>query len=173
MTSSSNDSNTLSKKEDHYLDLVGDPDWPTDKLRDKIRHIRTEQEKILIELNSHLTTGRDVLHSALALLDNPQRLYRTCTTPQRKMLNNLTFTKFKINTIGVEDDELAEPFDTLIPAARHYTHHSTPPPAPDTTSNTPPDGHGQATHPMMIFPGLSSSKATWVPPAGFEPATHG
>ncbi|MGH3685954.1 MAG: hypothetical protein ACRDSM_13015, partial [Pseudonocardiaceae bacterium] len=138
---------------------------------DKMQHIRTEREKILIELttlDSHLTTGRDIFHHALALLDNPQHLYQTCTTPQRKMLNNLIFTKLKINTTGVTDDELAEPFNTLIPAARHYTHHGTPPPAPDTASSLPQGNHPQTTHPTMIFCGLSSSKATWARPERFE-----
>ncbi len=62
-------------KEGHYLDLVGDPAWPTDKLRDKITQIRTQREKITIELgalDSDLDTGRDIFITALTLMSNPQ-----------------------------------------------------------------------------------------------------
>jgi len=91
------------------------------------------------------------------------------------MLNNLIFTKIKIDTTGVIDDELAEPFNTLIPTACHYTHHNTPPTQhlpgpPGVLPSTPPDTTGQTTHSTMILSGHSSSKTTWVPPAGFEPA---
>jgi site-specific DNA recombinase len=170
----------LSTKEDHYLDLVGDPDWPNDKLKARMAHIRDEKEKIhtqLKALDADLQTGRDVLNSALKLLDRPQRLYRTCTPAQRKMLNNIIFTKLTVDVTGITGEELAEPFNTLIPAGRHYTQHRRLP-APRQATNSPDatpgtgadDPDDDTTPPTLTSCGHSSSKTTWVPPAGFEPA---
>jgi len=167
----------LSVKEDHYLDLVGDPVRPTDKLRDKITQIRTQREKITIELgalDANINTGRDIFVTALTLMANPQQLYRTCTTAQRKILNTVIFTKLKIDTTGVTGDELAEPFDALVPAARHYTHCGTLPSprrAPEATDTPRTGQHGGQAHPEPAYSGHSSSKTTWVRPKGFEPPT--
>jgi site-specific DNA recombinase len=58
----------LSKKEDHYLDLVDDPAWPTDKIRDKmitIRDQRAKAQRALDALGSDVAVGRDILTKAL------------------------------------------------------------------------------------------------------------
>ncbi|MGH3611647.1 MAG: hypothetical protein ACRDRK_03305 [Pseudonocardia sp.] len=90
---------------------------------------------------------------------NPQQLYRTCTTAQRKILNTVIFTKLKIDATGVTGDELAEPFDALVPAARHYTHCGTlphPRRAPedaDTPRASPTSQHSGQAHPEPAYTG--------------------
>ncbi|MDQ4033718.1 MAG: hypothetical protein M3332_16330, partial [Actinomycetota bacterium] len=122
-----------------------------------------------------LKTGQDIFLAALKLLENPQRLYRACTSAQRKMLNNVIFTKLNVDATGIVDDELAEPFNALVPAGRHYTHNGalpadqTPPGGP-TSPDAAPHGRHRTGHLTAALPGHSSSKTTWVPPAGFEPA---
>lgn len=60
-------------------------------------------------LDVDIKTGRDIFLAALKLLDNPQRLYRACTPAQRKMLNNVIFTKITVDTTGAVTDE-TDPF---------------------------------------------------------------
>ncbi len=80
------------------------------------------------------------------------------------------------DTHGIIDDELAEPFNTLIPLARHYNHEGPLPPAqpaphtPADRPDNPTNHHDQTNHHTLVTSAHSSSKTTWVPPAGFEPA---
>jgi hypothetical protein len=68
--------------------------------------------------------ARDIFTTALTLLARPQRLYKTMTDSQRKLLNALLFTK-------ITGEQLAEPFDALIPLGRYFTQHGTlPTPTP-------------------------------------------
>ncbi|MGQ0717551.1 MAG: recombinase family protein [Pseudonocardiales bacterium] len=171
----------LSVKEDHYLDLVGDPDWPKDKLTAKMQGIRDERDKLMIELDkldTDLSVARDIFTTALTLLAKPQKLYRALTDSQRKLLNAILFTKITVDAHGVTGEQFAEPFDALVPLGRYYARHGALPATPtaDTPQATadpqadPTDDYGQSDGRLT---GRSSNKATYVPPAGFEPATHG
>jgi site-specific DNA recombinase len=163
----------LSTREDRYLDLVGDPDWPKDKLTTKMQVIRDERDQLLLELDrldADLKVARDVIGSALQLLARPQRLYKVMTDSQRKLLNALLFIKITVDAHGVTGEQFAEPFDALVPLGRYYTQHGTlptpPPPAdtaetdPDTQQN-PTDSYGQ---PDGRLTGRSSNKHGLVHP---------
>lgn len=155
----------LSVREDHYLDLVGHPEWPKDKLTAKMQAIRDERDKLLGELDrldADLKVARDIISTALTLLTKPRRLYKAMTDSQRKLLNALVFTKLTVDAHGVTGEHLAEPVDALIPLGRYYTHHHALP-NPDQHTDSQPV-HGQADHPTAALPGHSSSKTTWVPP---------
>jgi hypothetical protein len=115
----------LAVKEDHYLDLVGDPDWPKDKLSARMRSIRDEHAQIeqkLAQTKGELEIGRQTLLSAMDLLDNPQALYAEARIPAKRVLNRAIFTKLYLDDLGegprVMGDELAEPFVTLVWARR-------------------------------------------------------
>ncbi len=101
---------------------------------------------------------------------------RTSRQVERKILNNVIFTKLKVDTSGITDDELVEPFDALVSAGRHYIHHGALPPTrqsahrPDTAPSSPRRDHGLPPDHTTVLSGRSSSKTTYVPPAGFEPA---
>ena len=101
---------------------------------------------------------------------------RTSRQVERKILNNVIFTKLKVDTSGIIDDELVEPFDALVSAGRHYIHHGALPPTrqsahrPDSAPSSPRRDHGQPPDHTTVLSGRSSSKTTYVPPAGFEPA---
>lgn len=163
-----------SVREDHYLDLVGHPDWPTGKLTTKMQQIRDERDKTLTELDrldADLGVARDIISTALTLLAKPQRLYKATTDSQRKLLNALVFTKITVDARGVTGEHLAEPFDALIPVARYYTHHPT-----NHTSKrcrTQPLRPGQEDHPTAALPDHRSNKPTLVPPVGLEPTLGG
>ncbi len=56
----------------------------------------------------------------LDLLDNPRELYWQAGPQVRQMLNRTIFTKLKMDRGQVATDELAEPFDVIVPAGRDY-----------------------------------------------------
>jgi site-specific DNA recombinase len=114
----------LDNKENHYLDLVGEPGWPKDKLNAKMLELHDERAKIkseLAALEAELTVAHEIFTLALDLLRDPQKLYERLAPPQRRLLNQLIFTKLKIDEETVVDDELAEPFDMIVEAGRSLT----------------------------------------------------
>ena len=69
---------------------------------------------------------------ALDLLDQPQELYRQAGPALRKTMNQTIFTKLMLDGAMVATDELAEPFDVIVPAGRAYydpTYYRKRPPA--------------------------------------------
>ena len=70
----------LSTQEDRFLDLVGDDDWPQEKIAARLRAIRDERTRIARQLDDlgrpDTDTGRDTLTYLIDLLTDPQELYR-------------------------------------------------------------------------------------------------
>jgi len=113
---------------------------------------------------------------ALALLDQPQELYRQAGPQVRQMLNRTIFTKLKLDGTQVTDDELAEPFDVIVGAGRAYARRSYQRArTPQAVSLTWEDGSlDEMTSTGLLelaLVGTGSSKAVMVGAAGFEPAT--
>ncbi|MEX5635780.1 recombinase family protein [Parafrankia sp. FMc2] len=117
----------LDTREDSLLDLVGDPDWPKEKLTAKIRGIREERTRIedrLAENDRPLDAGHEVLATVLRLLEDPQALYRQSSIRARKVLNTAIFTKLYLDVEGdpvVTDDVLNEPFAATVAARRAWS----------------------------------------------------
>jgi hypothetical protein len=70
----------LSTKEDRFLDLIGDPEWPQDKIATRLRDIRNERGRLSRQLDddqaARLETARETLMYLLGLLEDPPELYR-------------------------------------------------------------------------------------------------
>lgn len=65
---------TLDAKEDRYLDLVGDPDWPKEKLAARMRKVREEKAQVaarLSEKETPLAGSYELLETAVRLLADP------------------------------------------------------------------------------------------------------
>ena len=168
----------LDTKESNLLDLAADGDLPKDKIREKLIAIRDERAGIrrdIQRLDAELETGRAVFMLALALLDQPQELYRQAGTALRKLMNQTIFTKLKLDGATVSSDELAEPFDVIVPAGRAYdgrTYQRKRPPvtvafhegvwADDLTSTDLL---------VLALGGKGSSKPVMVGDTGIEPVT--
>ena len=112
-------------QEDHYLDLIGDPDWPQDKIKARLRTTRERKQRVQRQLDdttNDLNTGRQVLLTALDLLEDPHRLYQHASEPARKILNKAIFTRLYLDhhdhTPQVAGEALTEPFDTLVRGCR-------------------------------------------------------
>lgn len=69
----------LDTQEDQYLDLIGDPDWPKDKIAERLRKIREErarlEQKIAQADRPDLESGANALRTVLELLERPDKLY--------------------------------------------------------------------------------------------------
>ena len=106
----------LDAQEDRYLDLVGDPDWPKEKLSAKMRSIREERARVqerLSQADSPIDSGCQVLEMALQLLSNPLALYQAAKQRTRKVINKTIFTKLYVDADPegpyVASEELNEP----------------------------------------------------------------
>ncbi len=111
----------LDAREDRYLDLVDDPDWPREKVSGRMRAIRDERASLkrqLDDTDGELQVGYQVVTDMLELLADPQELYRVAQKRTRAILNKAIFTKLFIDFEGegpyVTADELTEPFETVV-----------------------------------------------------------
>ena len=114
---------TLDTRESNLLDLAADGDLPKEKIKEKLIAIRDERAGIrrdTLRLDAELESGRQVFMLALDLLDQPKELYRQAGPALRKTMNQTIFTKLKLDGAAVAVDELAEPFDVIVPAGRVY-----------------------------------------------------
>ena len=70
----------LDRQEDRFLDLIGDPDWPQDKIAARLRKIRDERGRIARQLDDMDTPRLDAAGEAmlflLDLLADTKELYR-------------------------------------------------------------------------------------------------
>jgi site-specific DNA recombinase len=107
----------LDGQEDRYLDLLGDPDWPQDKIKTKLAGVRTERTSLsgnLAALTNTLETGRRVLTDALALLSDPYALYRQLPDPERRLMTLTVFGEsLRVNAMEIVGHSLRPPFDEL------------------------------------------------------------
>ena len=107
----------LDAQEDRYLDLLGDPDWPQDKLKAKMAAVRAERTTLgrqLAQVGQNLDVGRQVLAAALELLGDPQALFRQSDYAGRRLLTLTVFDKLLVDVKKITDHELREPFSGLV-----------------------------------------------------------
>jgi hypothetical protein len=150
----------LSAQEDRFLDLVGDTDWPQDKIAARLWSIRDERSRLARQLDDTRATNIDAAAETLTylldLLADPHELYRHASKRARQVLNQAFFTKihFDAGRDGpyVAADELAETIAGLV----------------DLTGRESKNG-GAAQPGIAAVP--SSSKNSMVELWGFEPQT--
>ncbi len=184
----------LDTKENYFLDLASEEEWPKDKLRDKIAAIRTERRSItrsLDQAESQLDGGVQTLTLALNLLEDPQRMYRTGSEAVRTIMNRTIFHKLFVDGDTIVGHELNEPFNLLAeaysvwqgyptdtdtaPGPRRATGPRTALHTPQRSSAAPETGHGTTNDhtdsPALALAGQGSSKTAMVELTGLEPVT--
>jgi site-specific DNA recombinase len=124
----------LDRQEDRFLDLIGDPEWPQDKIKARMQKVRESKHRITHQLEGtidDLEPGRAVLNTALELLDRPRDLYDAATDEARKMLNKAIFTRLYLDSTDRQPTAtaamLSEPFASLVHATRTTNGTKTPP----------------------------------------------
>ena len=157
----------LETQEDHFLDLIGDPDWPQEKIAARLHKIRDERARLAARLDGQqpdLATGQAALSEALDLLADPQELYRRADQHARQALNRTFFAKIYIDATDdsrphAAADELTPKIAPLVDVARR------------------PHDNGSATRGgtadllRSALRGTGSSNAKMVEPRGLEPLT--
>jgi site-specific DNA recombinase len=117
----------LSTKEDRFLDLIGDPDWPQDKIAARLRDVRDERARLTRQLDNDQTTSleaaRETLTTLCELLTDPRELYRRASQRGRQQLNQAFFSKHYLDHDGDgpfgAEDELADLVSPLVTYARN------------------------------------------------------
>ncbi|MGH3566362.1 MAG: recombinase family protein [Pseudonocardia sp.] len=163
----------LDRQEDRHLDLIGDPDWPQDKIKARLQKIRQQKQQASHQLDNtvaDLEPGRTALNAALELLDHPSQLYRTAPDEARKNLNKAIFNRLYLDatdhTPTTTQDSLTEPYASLVHATRtiHGGEHRAAEPRDSTTNHL-------SNLLTTALTGGCASKEAMVELRGFEPLT--
>ncbi len=172
---------SLDTRESNLLDLAADGEIPKEKIKEKLIAIRDERAGIrrdVERLDAELATGRAVFGLALDLLDQPRELYRQAGPLLRKTMNQTIFTKLKLDGAAVTTDELAEPFDVIVPAGRAYERRTYQPKRPPSPLSGVAFYDGASADDLtstdlleLALGGTGSSKPVMVGATGFEPVT--
>jgi site-specific DNA recombinase len=173
----------LDGREDQYLDLVGSPGWPKEKLRRKLDTIQTERNEIseqLADATTRLATGRQFFLAALELLRNPRAFYEQGGTSLKRAMNKVIFTKLYVDGEEITGHELAEAVRDIAEAERvAYRWNGTLTVADDPHNTNNPDLADGVTWSDVTgadllaatLGGHGSSKTALVGDTGIEPVT--
>lgn len=170
----------ISRKQSEYVDLVGHPMWPTDKLTEKMAALTDETERIREQLAKlqapDLEAGRAAVTVLLELLGDIHRLYLLASPSGRKALNQGLFTRIYIDapdgdTPRVVRDSPADVVRPLIDAQRTVGASA---PTHDNGGPLHVEGTAEVLSPTLLLSRVladpSSNKSHMVAPTGFEPA---
>ena len=167
----------LDRQEDQYLDLIGDPDWPQEKLSKRLRDLRDERARITRQLDDSKLTGLEagssVLLQLIDLLTDPQELYRLANEKTRRTFNELFFKAFYLDTNDdngpyVAADEPSAVLAPLVELTRPQPSRQNP------NSDTVPKNDAAAVTRDLPAPtsrDVGLSKASVVELRGLEPLT--
>lgn len=162
----------LDRREERFLDLAADTAMPTTKIKQRLRTVADERERIAVSLDStehRITLGAEVLQSYLDLLDNPPGLYDGAADDVRRLLNETHFEKLYLDEHGVQSE-------TKTPIAREFTDAVTTFEEAFKTKNrlskrAEPVQETETNSLQDLFKVPGSSKSVMVEVAGIEPAS--
>jgi site-specific DNA recombinase len=179
----------LDAKEDQYLELVGTPGWPKEKLGLKLNAIRQERGEIseqLADTTTRLEVGREFFLAALALLRDPQAFYKAGGTSLKRAMNKIIFTKLYVDGEEISGHELGDAVRDLVEAQRLTLTTRREVAQPGSTrvatlarnANVPADEGGDVWSGLtgaellgLSLAGQGSSKTALVGDTGLEPVT--
>ena len=99
----------LEAKQDHLLELVGDPDWPQERLNEKMCDLRDRLAGIAERLEQvgvrDFEKARQAVELVLELLDDPRRFLRTIPERHHKAVHTAFFGRLYV----VADEGSREP----------------------------------------------------------------
>jgi DNA invertase Pin-like site-specific DNA recombinase len=107
----------LATREDQYLDLLGTPGWPNEKIKQKLNQIETERAAIAKQLDgtgSQLESGRQLVLLVLDLLSDPQEFYRRGGTKLKRAMNKIVFERLYVDKDAIEAHSLAPAVAGLV-----------------------------------------------------------
>ncbi|GAA2170500.1 hypothetical protein GCM10010403_49230 [Glycomyces rutgersensis] len=126
----------LIDQQGHLLDLVGNPEWPQDRLEVKMRRLRGELAVIdqrLTEVgDAKVERAGEAIALLLSLLDDPRRLLKTVPENFHKTFHRSFFKRLHVyvdEATGepkVSADQISSPFTPLLPENRSHLEPETP-----------------------------------------------
>ena len=167
----------LDTKEENLIDLAADSTLPRTKVKERLRDIASERRRLegrLETANADLTDSAQLVNASLALLEQPDKLYRRCNDQQRRLLNQAIFQALYIEDEEITDSELQEPFGLLHAIQRDRATATSPLPTnKKATRNAggPCSPSGVAVLLRGLHSGTCSSKTPRVELRGIEPLT--
>lgn len=114
----------LETKEENLLDLAADGALPQAKIRERLRAIARDRERLTSQLggiHDDLSSGKAFLDAHLELLTAPHELYRNASDETRRLLNQAIFAHIYVVNDEVIGDELNSPLAELLAAERGWS----------------------------------------------------
>lgn len=114
----------LETKEENLLDLAADGTLPQAKIRERLRAIARDRERLTAQLGAvrdDLSSGKAFLEAHLELLTAPHELYRNASDETRRLLNQAIFAHVYVVNDEVIGDELNSPLAELLAAERGWS----------------------------------------------------
>jgi site-specific DNA recombinase len=157
----------LDTLENQIVELLGHPDWPTDKLTMRVKDIRTQREAIDAQLATdhtpHLAGAVELVAPLLDLLADPRGLYEGMRDEDRKTLNAICFTKLTLDA-----DDTHQPVVTTTATTATISPLLT---YRDRTRESGTNPEADAADDSDVHLGLSSRSDLMVESRGIEPLT--
>ncbi len=157
----------LDALENQIIELLGHPEWPTDKLTARIQDLRTQRERIDAELAAgntpRLEQAAGIVAPFLDLLADPRGLYESLVDEDRRTLNAICFTQLTLDA-----DDTKRPVITASQVGASITPLIT---YRDRQRESGTSPEASAADDNDIQKGLSSRSDLVVEPRGIEPLT--
>jgi site-specific DNA recombinase len=171
----------LDAREERLLDLAADDSLPTSRLKQRLRDLALERERIqqsLQDTSSELAAGAAVLRDAIQLVRDPHQLYCNASDEARRPLNAAFNHHFLCDDHGQVTAVLQPPFDELRDAESLYLRrHATRRRGHTGHTTKPHSGYAevrqtnQNTQPVLagVYSVRGWNKRVMVELRGFEP----
>ena len=145
----------------------------------RARRDTADTEQLLEAARVDLNKLEGKVLAAIALASSAEEVYWKSTPAMRRQYNQALFQKLYITEDGATRAALTEPFAALLQEdLLQHVHREVMRRKHDPAQRTRPsrNGHGagqERTNPAAAYRPQGSISELMVPPAGFEPATHG
>ncbi len=169
--------NELDTKESGLLDLLGDPDWPRDKIKTKLATIEQERTEIhaqLADTTTKLEAGRDFFKHALTLLADPQGFCRRGSNDVKRTVVKVIFEKLHVGAEAIHGHDLTSGIAGLVEAdtrtrtsSDHNNESGSAPEGDEAAFSTATD----ADLLCLVLADHGSSRAALVEVPGIEPGS--
>ncbi len=123
----------LDRQEDRYIELALDPDWPREKLTNKLRQLRDERKRLTEELAAGEQIVTEAHTNATRVLDYSEDPYEVCQRSGLRAKTAINCSLFHRLYIDVRDetvayvasDELTDAFKTVVELRRNWQARNT------------------------------------------------
>jgi site-specific DNA recombinase len=95
----------------------------TYKIRERLQRIEQQRRKVraaVTETDPQLRRGAELIEAYLDVLDDPETLYRSARSSDRRMTNEAFFERLYVSEDRITDQTFRPPVDELVEAARPH-----------------------------------------------------